>query len=200
VNRLRELLLILLLTGCAAVPPAAPPDVDSITAAERAAITHWQFNGRVSLTRGEQGWHAGLKWQTRGERYRLRVAGPLGQGALLLTGDEQAVTLVDGEGRVYVASTAEDLLQQATGWELPVSGLHYWVRGLSAPQGGFETSRDAQGRLQQLVQSGWTITYQRYQDVAGSAWPAKMRLERDGLTVRLVIDEWQLDLPGAFAL
>jgi outer membrane lipoprotein LolB len=200
VNRLRELLLILLLSGCAAIPPAGPPGTDTLTSAERAAIANWQFQGRVSLTRGEQGWHAGLNWENRADQYRLQVSGPLGQGALLLTGDAHGVTLVDGEGRVYTATDAEGLLQQVAGWQLPVSGLQYWVRGLSVPHASVEATRDAEGRLQQLVQSGWTITYQRYQDVAGSAWPSKMRLERDELAVRLVIDHWQLGLPGAPSL
>jgi len=200
VKRLRELLLVLLLSGCAAVPPTAPPGVDSITSADRAAISHWQFHGRVSLTQGEQGWHAGLDWENRADQYRLQVSGPLGQGALLLTGDEYVVTLVDGEGRIYTAQDAEGLLQQVAGWQLPVAGLRYWVRGLPAPLAPVEATHDAQGRLQQLVQSGWTITYQRYQDVDGSAWPAKMRLERDELVVRLVIDQWQLEQPGAPSL
>jgi outer membrane lipoprotein LolB len=200
VNRLRVLLLVLLLSGCAAMPPAGPPGTDTITPAERAAITNWQFHGRVSLTQGEQGWHAGLDWETRAEQYRLQVSGPLGQGALLLTGDEQGVTLIDGEGRVYMAADAEGLLLQVAGWRLPVSGLQYWVRGLPVPHVSVEATHDAEGQLQQLVQSGWTITYQRYQDVAGSAWPSKMRLERDELVVRLVVDHWQLGLPGAPSL
>jgi outer membrane lipoprotein LolB len=171
-----------------------------MTSADRAAITRWQFHGRVSLTQGEQGWHAGLDWETRPDQYRLQVSGPLGQGALLLTGDEYGVTLVDAEGRVYMSTDAEGLLLQVAGWRLPVSGLQYWVRGLPAPNTPVEATRDAQGRLQQLEQSGWNISYQRYQDVAGSAWPVKIRLERDDLTVKLVIDQWQLELPGASPL
>lgn len=199
-NRFRQLLLVLLLSGCAAVPPAGPPGADTFTTADRAAITNWQFHGRVSLTQGEQGWHAGLDWENRADQYRLQVSGPLGQGAMLLTGDGHGVTLVDDEGRVYTAADAEGLLLQVAGWHLPVSGLQYWVRGLPVPHAPVEATRDAEGRLQQLVQSGWTITYQRYQDVAGSAWPSKMRLERDELAVRLVIDHWQLGLPVAPSL
>lgn len=199
-SRFRVLLLVVLLSGCAAGPPAGPPGADTITAADRAAISNWQFHGRVSLTQGEQGWHAGLNWETRADQYRLQVSGPLGQGALLLTGDEHGVTLVDGEGRVYMATDAEGVLLQVAGWQLPVSGLQYWVRGLPVPDAAVEATHDADGRLQQLVQSGWTITYQRYQDVAGSAWPSKMRLVRDDLAVRLVIDHWQLGLPGAPSL
>jgi outer membrane lipoprotein LolB len=200
VKRLWELLLILLLSGCAAVPPALPPGVEPITDAERAAITHWQFQGRISLTRGEQGWHAGLDWETRPEQYRLQVSGPLGQGALLLSGTADGVTLVDGEGRVYMATDAEGLLLQVAGWRLPVSGMQYWVRGLAVPHVPYETARDARGRPLELEQSGWKISYQRYQEVAGSAWPVKIRMEHDELVVRLVIHQWQFGLPGTSSL
>lgn len=198
-RRFRALLLVLLLSGCAAVPPV-PPDVAAIVSADRAAITRWQFRGRVSLTQGAQGWHAGLDWQTSNDRYRLQVSGPLGQGALLLTGNSDGVTLVDSEGRIYTAPDAESLLQQATGWQLPVSGLKYWVRGLAAPESAARATHDDQGYLTELMQSGWTITYQRYHDVSGSAWPAKLRLERGDLAVRLVIDQWLLDRSGAAPL
>ncbi len=78
-----EFLLILLLSGCAALP--VPETVPA--AATPATIKDWKFNGRISLTQGEQGWHAGLDWENRADHYRLQVTGPLGQGALQLTGD-----------------------------------------------------------------------------------------------------------------
>ncbi len=196
-NRFRELLLILLLSGCASVPPALPPDMDAVLPGDRAGITHWQLRGRVSLTRGEQGWHAGLDWQMQDDSYRLQVSGPLGQGAFLLSGNSDAVTLTDSDGNVYAAADAESLLEQATGWQLPVGGLRYWVRGIAAPRGTVEVTRDEQGSVRQLVQSGWTITYQRYRDVAGSSWPAKIRLEREDLVVKLVIDQWLPEQAGA---
>ena len=42
----------------------------------------WQFRGRVSLTRGEEGWHAGVNWQEDAGIYDLMLSGPLGQGAV----------------------------------------------------------------------------------------------------------------------
>ena len=183
-----ELLLILLLSGCAALPVPEPPT----SALTPATIKSWKFNGRISLTQGEQGWHAGLDWENDADHYHLQVTGPLGQGALQLTGDTGGVTLIDSDARRYTARDVDALLAQVTGWDLPVSGLHYWVRGLSAPDSAVQVTLDPQGRLQQLVQSGWVITYQRYQTIAGNDWPAKLSLVHDDLAVRLVIDQWQL--------
>lgn len=188
-NRHGALLLILLLSGCAALPvPQAPQ-----TAITPATIKVWSINGRISLSRGDKGWHAGLNWENRADHYRLQVTGPLGQGGLQLTGDANGVTLVDSEARVYKAHDVDVLLAEVTGWDLPVAGMQYWVRGLSAPDSAVRVTLDAHGRLQQLVQSGWVITYQRYQTIAGNDWPAKLKLVHDDLAVRLVIDRWQLE-------
>jgi outer membrane lipoprotein LolB len=191
VKRLGELLLVLLLSGCAALPvPDTAP-----AGATPASVTDWKINGRISLTRGEQGWHAGLDWENRAERYRLQVTGPLGQGALQLAGDPDGVVLIDSEARVHTARDVDTLLAQVTGWDIPVAGMRYWVRGLSAPEGAVRVTLDPQGRLQQLEQSGWVIDYQRYRSIGGADWPAKLRLVHDDLALRVVIDQWQLDLP-----
>lgn len=160
-----------------------------------ATIEAWKINGRISLTRGEQGWHAGLDWETQADHYRLQVTGPLGQGALQVTGDAAGVTLIDSDAHIHTARDVDALLAQVTGWDLPVSGLHYWVRGLSAPGSAVRVTLDRQGRLQRLAQSGWEITYQRYQHIAGNDWPAKLKLVHNDLDVRLVIDQWQFDPP-----
>jgi outer membrane lipoprotein LolB len=89
-------------------------------------------------------------------------------------------------------------LRHVTGWEMPVSGMHYWVRGLAVPGVEAQLERDASGRVSLLDQSGWAISYDRYQTVAGLILPGRLRMERDDITVRLVIDEWLLgvaDIP-----
>ncbi len=191
-TRSRLLLLVLALSGCAVQPPHAPPAACPLPACTPAAVTDWKLQGRLSLTHDGQGWHAGLDWENHAGRYRLLVRGPLGQGALQLDGDAQGVRLVDADGRIYTAADAESLLQQVAGWELPVSGMRYWVRGLPDPGLHLDATLDGTGRLTLMRQAGWTIRYQRYRLVDGIEWPARLTLERNGLVLKLVIDRWQL--------
>jgi outer membrane lipoprotein LolB len=191
--RLPGLLLVLVLTGCATIPPG-----DTTLSPE--ALASWQFNGRISLTRGEEGWHAGLTWQEQAGQYELDVSGPMGQGAFQLTGDAKGVLLVDARGQSFTARDADALLVHVTGWALPVTGLRYWVRGLPAPAAVDREDRDPQGRLSQLEQSGWTISYGHYHALDGGALPAKLHLVREDISVRLVIDQWQLEAPSPIQL
>jgi outer membrane lipoprotein LolB len=141
-----------------------------------------------------------LSWLERQDHYQLQVSGPLGQGAFQLTGNNEGVVLVDADGETFSARDADALLSHVTGWALPVTGMRYWVRGLSVPGVTAQATRDEQGRLARLDQSGWTITYSRYQADTVAALPAKLQLVREGISVRLVIDHWQLGIPAADTL
>jgi outer membrane lipoprotein LolB len=183
---LAGLLTVLLVAGCAITP--VPRSSQSA-----AAITAWQLNGRVSLTRGEEGWHAGLYWQEQADTFYLKVSGPLGQGGFQLNGDARGIVLVDADGQTFVAQDVDALLVQVTGWQLPVRGLRYWIRGLPEPAAGkAQVTRDEAGQLLRLEQSGWTVNYQRYQLVDDVLLPAKLQLLHADIAVRIVVDQWEL--------
>jgi outer membrane lipoprotein LolB len=191
------LLLMLALAGCA-TPPAreAAPTAPDLASARYA---NWQIRGRVSLIKGDQGWHASLNWREDGGRYRLDLSGPLGQGALRLEGDAAGVRLQTADGRDYRAQDADALVRSTTGWEFPVDGIRYWVRGVPVPGQPAAVKTDADGRLVSLAQSGWDIRYDRFQDVDGRAWPTRLQLTTDDLSVRLVVDQWTLGAAPAGA-
>jgi outer membrane lipoprotein LolB len=189
-------LLALVVTGCASLSPVTDrpltPDVNFPD------YTQWQFHGRVSLTRGEEGWHAGVQWREDRGVYDLRLSGPLGRGAVQVRGRTGLVQLTAASGEVIVANDADALVADVTGWRFPVSGIRYWVRGLPAPapRPQARVERDAAGRLQRLQQSGWDIEYTRFEHIDGWNWPTRLRLSTEELVVRLVIDEWLLPVPA----
>lgn len=196
-GRLRRLLPVLtvFILGCASQPPQPSPQAQSAWLEHRAtleALSNWQVQGRVALRTDDEGWSANFDWQQRGTDYRIRLRGPFGQGAVELHGSALGVWLQRAEQQPVFALDAETLLEQQTGWRLPVAGLAAWLRGMPVTDSESVTVWDAQGHLQTLTQNGWQIDYQRYLEKDTLVLPEKLRLQRDSVRVRFVIDDWQL--------
>ncbi len=191
------LLPLLLLAGCATAP-LTPEGADAWLRrqAQVAALDTWTLQGRFSLTLENEAWHANLHWQEQSGRYTLRVSTPLGQGAALIEGGPGAVTIQLPDGTRDEAPDAETLLTRHLGWQLPVDGLQWWIRGLPAPATSYRPGFDAEGRLERLEQDGWRIDYREYTTVDGLLLPRKVFLTRDRLDLRLVVSEWQLPAGG----
>lgn len=193
------LLLPLLLSACARQPVAPPPDKASTWVAHRAQLSGvraWDLRGRIAVKLERDAFSATLHWRQDGPRYTLRVIAPLGRGTFELAGTPEGVELRTADNRVLRAMDPEALLRENLGWELPVSGLRWWVRGLPRP--GVATARldvnDA-GWLTALAQDGWSVTYQEHSAESALMLPAKMSLENGPVRVRLVIAQWGSGAP-----
>ena len=82
---------------------------------------------------------------------------------------------------------------------IPVAALAHWVRGARAPDAGpAELGFSADGRLAALVQDGWTLGFDRWEQPPGSPveLPTRLTAERGEARVRLAIDAWQFPVPA----
>ncbi len=118
----------------------------------------------------------------------LFITSPLGQGIARLTRRNNEFELVTGDQRKYRAEDAETLTQQVLGWALPLAGLPEWVQGHAQPGRPAEILRDASGQATELRQDRWHIQYLEYERNR----PTKLRLARDDMEIRLVVDDWQV--------
>lgn len=178
---------LLILAGCA-TPPPLPVG---------ASPHSWNLSGRVALRAGDQGWNAGLLWRQRADYFVLRLEGPLGQGAVELTGAPGRTTLRTAGGKVYHAASPEALLVRVLGVRMPVGGMRYWVRGRPAPGSRAREQRNGSGQLTVLRQEGWVIHYESYAQVQGRSLPVRMRLANGNVRLRLIVDRWENGGVGA---
>lgn len=187
-----------LLGGCA-VPPERAPDPGRAAALYDArqpaleSLRHWIIKGRIGLSSEVESWHADLHWRQSKARYAISLVGPFGQGQVRINGEPGRVTLAT-EDRVFSDRDADRLINRRLGWQVPVRGLEWWVRGLASPRMAEPVSRelDGEGRLLRLSQGGWVVEFLRYRNVNGLQLPDKVFAESPEWKVRIVVSDYEV--------
>lgn len=185
------LLGIALLSACATRPGLRQQD---FAAHQRLLgnLTSWRVDGKIGLRQGARGNSAQLYWRQQAKHYELTLSGPLGAGAVSIKGDEGGVILRNSKGE-FSAADPEALVRDMTGWQIPVSDLQFWARGMPSPRLEVERQRVERGHLALLAQGGWTITYAGHTAVGPYALPTRIHLARPEAQITLLIKDWQID-------
>ncbi len=165
-------------------------------AAIMTSVSQWELRGRLAVRIDERGGQATFHWARDAARHSIRLNGPFGSGAVRVVQDTSGARLRDAENREFTAATAEELLFQYSGWQLPVAHLDWWVRGLPVPGMDAYRELDETGRLKALRQQGWEIRYAQYIRIDSYDLPQRLTLVRApeagalSMEARLVIDRW----------
>ncbi len=168
-------LALALLAACASLPP--PTEVPS-----------FELSGRVAVRYGKEAASGRAEWRHAAMTDDLVISNPIGQGIASIQRRNGEYVLQTAEGKRYEARDPEVLTEEALGWRLPLAGLPDWVRGRAMPDAPADARYDGP-RLAELKQLGWTIEYLEYGE---NNLPRRVRLTRDDLDIRLVVEEWRI--------
>ncbi len=188
------LILLLALSGCTPPPSAVAPLNQMVTREERKLsinqFTSFKIKGGLAVKENNKGFSASLNWrQSSVNRFFIHIFGPLGSGNVKITGRAGQVVMRDGKKEAH-AQSAERLMMQQTGYNVPFKHMYYWVRGLSAPNSSASSQYDEFKHLKVLIQDGWHIDYKRYTSYKGIDLPSKIFIRKGALKVKVVINKW----------
>jgi outer membrane lipoprotein LolB len=174
----------------------------------------WKFKGVVGISMPGEAQQASVSWNKEPKQYQIKLSGPLGLGSIEIQHKAGVYELIDEKGHVYTNSDPEALLEQITGWTLPLSGADFWVLGLikpektldpvdlskhlsgsirkSNPNSGLNYSLNKYGSLEKLQQNGWNIDYRQYRVFNGVMLPVQIIFYNAAkqLRIKLVIQNW----------
>ncbi len=194
--RLAPCLLFLFFAACATHEPVTD-DVKSVIWEQNKLkleqVQSWDLKARIAIQIGKEGGSASLNWKQSGEQYLIEIVPPFGRGAFQLNGSREGVTMQGAGDKVLHAKDPETLLQAQLGWQVPISGLIYWIRGLPDP--ALEIKNlilSEQGLLQELSQGHWQISYSSYTQAKNLGLPRKLVMQNEKLRVKLVIKQWDI--------
>jgi len=191
--------------------PAAPEVATTVSAEAQQAETRriealraqpaWSFAGRVAVSKGRNGGSGRIEWQQQARQYVVSLSAPVTRQSWTLTGDaEQGGGRLEGvDGGPRQGPDAQQVLREATGWEIPVNQLPEWVLGLVA-EGATATEqvdRDTEGRPRRVRQMGWDIQYLDWYPAEGDrpVLPRRIEAVNGDAKVRLLVDSWVLGTP-----
>jgi outer membrane lipoprotein LolB len=188
---------VLALTGCQSTPHKSSGGAQQEKLLER--VAHWEAEGKIAIQMANDRQSASFKWTQDKADYAIHLFGPFGQGTTWLRRTARGVTLENAKTGSHKAASAEALMLDVLGWQVPVSNLQFWLRGLPANKPRPKNlERDPAGFLAVLHQEGWQVAYSRHEHFSGWWLPTRILAERDDLRLTIVIKRWQLpDAPTA---
>jgi outer membrane lipoprotein LolB len=188
VTRARTALLCGLFLSACAIAPRAPVAVDP------AQVSVFDLTGRVNVRVEAKAYPGRIHWQHAPDADDVWLYSPLGSTVVRMRQDASGALLVTSDGKEYRAEDIKLLAREVLGWDLPLGGLQYWVRGLPWPAlDAAQQEYYSDGRPKSLSQGGWQVAYLDWSPAGVFGLPSKLDLSGEGLRLRLVIEKWKVD-------
>jgi outer membrane lipoprotein LolB len=181
--------LLVLVAGCASAPRMDPGQWRALAPGDDPArMAAFRVAGRLAVSDGRDGGSAGFLWIQDGDRFEVELRQPVSQRTWRLSGDGRGALLEGDPAGPRRADSAEQLLAQALGWNVPVRALARWVRGLPDDGPVASSEFDGEARLTRLDQAGWQVDYRGWHETG--AWPTRIQARQPPYSVRLTIQDW----------
>lgn len=181
-------LAAVLLSACAALPRGGP-----LLSVDATTVDAFQLDGRINLRVEKEGYPGRVRWQHTPAADELWFYSPLGAAVAQLRQDASGALLITSDGREYRASNLQQLAFEVLGWDLPLGGLPYWVRGLEWPDVPTQHETfDQQGRRKSLSQAGWQVSYLDWAPAGVAGLPSKLDVNGQRLRMRLLVEKWSV--------
>lgn len=182
---------LLLLAGCANLPPGKPAAPWLERRNQLQAIESYTLSGKIAVASAGQGFNAGMDWTAKGSTASILLRSPLGSAISRVTFDGQQLQLSSGDTQ-WSGDEATTRITEQIGFVPPVASLRYWLLGSPDPSGPAQETVDDAQRLSGLSQFGWQLSYTDYVEWQGQWLPRRINAQRDAVRLRLLINHWQM--------
>ncbi|MDD1637323.1 MAG: lipoprotein insertase outer membrane protein LolB [Methylococcaceae bacterium] len=183
--------MVLMLSACTIAPVEPEIHYSRIAREHLYQMERWSLEGRLALTGKNDSWQASINWGHRPDDEKIKLSGPLGQGATVIQLTGNLVTIDRGDDEVQSSTQPEEFINQQLGMFVPVRSLRYWVVGLPEPGSAFVETATG------FTQGGWLIEYKQMQQVDDQSMPRKISVTNERVKLKLFIDQWVLNVAKA---
>lgn len=164
VSRLSSIIFTCLSLGLVGCQHTVKAPVLGTPIPEQQQVTlQFSIGGKIGVRTPQQNGSAFYAWTQVNDHFAIDLTGALGIGQTRIEGIPGQVTLTSAKTGTLQANTPEELLEQATGWQAPISHLVSWIQGKAATSNA-KVQRDTQQRPSQLSEDGWNVQFSYLDD------------------------------------
>ncbi len=175
--------LIVFLSGCSTTAPLFPEEREGESAQDRWAfqkannqtISKWRLRGKLSVKAGTKGGASTLRWSYADTVQNIQLYGPLGGGRVIVDVEPGQAILKDSKGQIIQGISAEEVLYERLGWQVPFNELTLWSRGLPGND-STKIEIDQDGLLKRLEHGIWEVEYHEYIRVDSFVLPRRLEI------------------------
>ena len=144
------------------------------------------MEGRLAISAPKDSWSANIEWQHQPGLEKIKLSGPLGQGAVLIELAGESVKIDRGGGNVQTSNQPKQFINHQLGMYVPLQSLRFWAIGL--PESGHNYQKTADG----FVQDGWLVAYKEMRKLGNETMPYKLAVSDARVKLKLIVDQWDL--------
>jgi len=154
----------------------------------------WKVEGKLAFISPDERQSANLNWQQQGDLNQLVLTTFMGIRILELAHDKHSAKL-EFDNEVYQDASASRLLQQLTGFTIPIEDADNWLKGTVTND---SLRIDDLGRAQIVTWQSkngqkWDISYGDYQQYAGYWLPKKLTLKHKSIKLKIQLYRWHFN-------
>ena len=140
----------------------------------------FNISGRFFIKTAKKNDYGNFTWDKAQNSESLAFRTPIGQTVAQITIESGVATLATKD-KIYSGEDLDTMMQNHLGFTLPMSQLHYWIKGVPLPDEPV-TQKLTSG----FVQLGWNVEYLQWHD---PSHPHIIRCSKEDLVIKLLIEK-----------
>jgi outer membrane lipoprotein LolB len=141
---------------------------------------NFNISGRFFIKTAHKNNYGNFTWDKLQDNESLAFRTPIGQTVAQITIESGVATLAHKD-KVYSGEDLDTMMQNHLGFTLPMSQLHYWIKGVPLPNVPI-TKKLTSG----FVQLGWDVEYLQWHD---PNHPHIIKCSKEDLVIKLLIEK-----------
>lgn len=162
-------------------------------------LMSWDMVASTAFTNKDSSYSLTAFWQQNEDEYSIRFDAPFNTGVLKIKGHAGFSELILDNKKTIQGVSPEQLIAQATTFNIPVTGLTQWIRGIPHQETQYLIGIKANGDTETIEQDGWLIRYDDWDMVSINAHtyrlPNTLRLKQGDINIKISPSQWLLTTP-----